>query len=232
MLGQRIGLDGPVWLKAEHFQKTGSFKARGALNKIETLSAEEKARGVITVSAGQPRAGGRLGRRAAGVRGDGRDGEIGLADEGRRPRANTVRRWSCTAKQHRGVRRDGPPAPERGLTLVHPFDDPLDDRRAGDGRAGDPGGPAELRPRSGRGRRHRRRVGIGGGGLISRPRGGAQGAAPRRADHRRRAGGRAGDARGARCRGAVPLTPTQTIADGLAAPFVGELTLVVANTSG
>src|SRR3990170_8648458 len=41
-----------VWLKAELFQKTGSFKARGVLNKLATLSAEEKERGVIGISAG------------------------------------------------------------------------------------------------------------------------------------------------------------------------------------
>jgi threonine dehydratase len=39
-------------LKCELFQRTGSFKARGALNKLSSLSPEEKARGVITVSAG------------------------------------------------------------------------------------------------------------------------------------------------------------------------------------
>jgi threonine dehydratase len=39
-------------LKCELFQKTGSFKARGALNKISSLTAEERARGVITTSAG------------------------------------------------------------------------------------------------------------------------------------------------------------------------------------
>src|ERR1700733_11223708 len=40
------------YLKAEIFQKTGSFKVRGALNKILHLSPEEKARGVIAVSLG------------------------------------------------------------------------------------------------------------------------------------------------------------------------------------
>ena len=43
---------GDVVLKAELFQKTGSFKVRGVLNKLSTLSAEEKARGVIGISAG------------------------------------------------------------------------------------------------------------------------------------------------------------------------------------
>ena len=39
-------------LKCELFQRTGSFKARGALNKISNLTADEKRRGVITISAG------------------------------------------------------------------------------------------------------------------------------------------------------------------------------------
>jgi threonine ammonia-lyase medium form len=42
----------PVWLKPECLQRTGSFKLRGAYNKIATLSAEEQARGVITYSSG------------------------------------------------------------------------------------------------------------------------------------------------------------------------------------
>jgi threonine dehydratase len=39
-------------LKCELFQRTGSFKPRGALNKINALTPDEKARGVITISAG------------------------------------------------------------------------------------------------------------------------------------------------------------------------------------
>ena len=41
-----------VWLKAELFQKTGSFKARGALNRVAALTPEERQAGVITWSAG------------------------------------------------------------------------------------------------------------------------------------------------------------------------------------
>ena len=49
-LGQRIGA--PLYLKCENLQKTGSFKPRGALNKVMSLSPEERARGLVTVSAG------------------------------------------------------------------------------------------------------------------------------------------------------------------------------------
>src|SRR6476469_5047814 len=41
-----------VYFKLENLQMTGSFKERGALNKILTLTDEEKARGVIAASAG------------------------------------------------------------------------------------------------------------------------------------------------------------------------------------
>ena len=49
-LGDAFG--GTALLKAELFQKTGSFKPRGILAKLATLTPEERARGVITVSAG------------------------------------------------------------------------------------------------------------------------------------------------------------------------------------
>ncbi|MGH9399068.1 MAG: pyridoxal-phosphate dependent enzyme, partial [Thermoanaerobaculia bacterium] len=49
-IGDRAGVR--LFLKCECFQKTGSFKPRGALNKILSLSPEERARGLVTVSAG------------------------------------------------------------------------------------------------------------------------------------------------------------------------------------
>jgi threonine dehydratase len=49
-LGALIGA--PLYLKLESWQKTGSFKPRGVLNKIAALSHEERARGLITASAG------------------------------------------------------------------------------------------------------------------------------------------------------------------------------------
>lgn len=41
-----------IQLKLENFQRTGSFKIRGAMNRIATLSADEKEAGVVTASAG------------------------------------------------------------------------------------------------------------------------------------------------------------------------------------
>src|SRR5258707_8968450 len=49
-LGDRAGVR--LELKCENFQKTGSFKPRGALNIVLSLSAEQRARGLVTVSAG------------------------------------------------------------------------------------------------------------------------------------------------------------------------------------
>lgn len=41
-----------VWLKPENMQLTGAYKLRGAYYKISTLSQEERAKGLITASAG------------------------------------------------------------------------------------------------------------------------------------------------------------------------------------
>jgi len=49
-LAEHVGV--PVYLKLESLQQTGSFKVRGATNKLLSLTADEKARGVITVSTG------------------------------------------------------------------------------------------------------------------------------------------------------------------------------------
>src|SRR3546814_5375872 len=65
MLSDTLGID--VWLKADHLQPTGTFKIRGATNKIRTLTDAERARGVITASTGNH------GRGAA------RAGEVGRA---------------------------------------------------------------------------------------------------------------------------------------------------------
>jgi len=45
-------VDCHLWFKMENLQRTGSFKARGALNRFLDLSEEERARGVVTYSAG------------------------------------------------------------------------------------------------------------------------------------------------------------------------------------
>ncbi len=55
MLGSRVlsgRLGGPVFLKCENLQRTGSFKPRGAYLRISRLTAAERARGVVAASAG------------------------------------------------------------------------------------------------------------------------------------------------------------------------------------
>src|SRR3954463_13683857 len=49
-LSARVGV--PLYLKLESWQKTGSFKPRGVLNKIAALSQAERERGLVTASAG------------------------------------------------------------------------------------------------------------------------------------------------------------------------------------
>src|SRR5919108_1139478 len=59
--------DREVWLKAENLQRTGSFKIRGAVNRIATLGEAERAAGVVTASAGNHGQAVALAAREAGV---------------------------------------------------------------------------------------------------------------------------------------------------------------------
>ncbi|MFC4769832.1 threonine ammonia-lyase [Effusibacillus consociatus] len=59
--------DNEVFLKMENLQKTGSFKIRGAYNKIATLSPEERKRGVIAASAGNHAQGVAYGAKRMGI---------------------------------------------------------------------------------------------------------------------------------------------------------------------
>ena len=61
-------LDGKIFFKLENLQKTGSFKVRGALNRIANLTEEEKKRGVIASSAGNHAQGIALGATAQGIK--------------------------------------------------------------------------------------------------------------------------------------------------------------------
>lgn len=61
-------LGGKVLFKLENLQKTGSFKVRGALNRIANLTEEEKKKGVIASSAGNHAQGIALGATAQGIK--------------------------------------------------------------------------------------------------------------------------------------------------------------------
>jgi len=114
-----------VWFKAELFQKTGAFKVRGALNKISALTAEERARGVATVSAGN------AGQAVAwAAREEGIDALIVTWKDADSTKVAAMRGYGATVDMDA----DGPSTAfdrlrevleESGRTLVRPFDDPL-----------------------------------------------------------------------------------------------------------
>ncbi len=60
-------LGSPVFLKCENLQRTGSYKIRGAYNRLSRLSDEEKARGVVAASAGNHAQGVALAARELGI---------------------------------------------------------------------------------------------------------------------------------------------------------------------
>jgi threonine dehydratase len=64
-IAERAGVD--VWLKCENLQRTGSFKPRGAYNRIARLTDAERARGVVCASAGNHAQGVALAARIQGV---------------------------------------------------------------------------------------------------------------------------------------------------------------------
>jgi len=65
-LADELGV--PVYLKCENLQRTGSYKLRGAFNRISALSAEERARGVVAASAGNHAQGVAYAARQLGIR--------------------------------------------------------------------------------------------------------------------------------------------------------------------
>lgn len=65
-LSEFVGVE--VWLKLEGMQRTGSFKVRGALNAVASLSTEERARGLVTASAGNHGLGVAFAAREMGAR--------------------------------------------------------------------------------------------------------------------------------------------------------------------
>ncbi|HEV7957147.1 MAG TPA: pyridoxal-phosphate dependent enzyme, partial [Marisediminicola sp.] len=60
-------LGSPVHLKCENLQRTGSYKIRGAYNRLAQLTAEERARGVVAASAGNHAQGVAFAARELGI---------------------------------------------------------------------------------------------------------------------------------------------------------------------
>jgi threonine dehydratase len=122
--GIRVG-DGRVYAKAEHLQKTGAFKIRGALNMLAALSAAERAAGVITLSAGNHAQGVALAAHQAGVH-----AVVMMPSGAVRSKVDACRGYGAEVilfGEHVGetwARMEKVQA-ERGLTFVPPFDSPL-----------------------------------------------------------------------------------------------------------
>jgi threonine dehydratase len=202
-----------VHLKAELFQRTGSFKPRGMLNKVSSLTDDEKARGVVTWSAGNA---------AQGLAWSAAAEEISC----RVFMWRTANPLKVAATRGYGAEVDleaenAAAAHERllehveatGAVFAHPFDDPV--LHAGHGTLGleiaedVPEADVVVVP-------------VGGGGLIA----GVASALDCRVvgvEPEGAAGLRAALAAGE----PVPIEP-RSIADGLAAPFTGEHSLAVA----
>ena len=156
-LSRRLGH--AVLLKREDLQPVFSYKIRGAHNRIAHMSAEERARGVVAASAGNHAQGVAYSARHLGIRAvivmPETTPEIKIAAV-RELGAEVVLAGDSYADS--AVRAENLAA-EQGLTLVHPFDDPL--VIAGQGTIG-----AEI-VRQSQGRVSAVFVPVGGGGLIA-----------------------------------------------------------------
>ncbi len=112
------------YLKLENFQRTGSFKVRGALNKIEALTAAERARGVVAASAGNHAQGVAYAATKAGVSAD-----IFMPVDATHAKVVATKSYGATVhlagtdyQSAFEAARDY--CDERGATFVHAFDDP------------------------------------------------------------------------------------------------------------
>jgi threonine dehydratase len=211
-LGERLGA--PVSLKLELFQKTGSFKPRGAIVRVAALDAAERRAGVIAVSAGNHAQAVAWAATAAGVPSTivtwETAPEIKLV-AARAYGGETVRAGATPLEAFAAMERM---RVARGLVLVHPYDDVI--VAAGAGTVGSeifedlPDVATIVVP-------------TGGGGLLL-----GVAAAARAAGSRARIVGvepeGAPTVSSALAAGRpVPLQTVRTIADGLSAPVAGEL---------
>jgi len=122
-LSRFVGRD--VHLKAENLQRTGSFKVRGAFNRVATLSTEELAAGVVAASAGNH------GQAVAWAA-----REVGAVARIFMPQDAPMAKVDATRHYGAEVELAGPTieealeaarsyVAEHGATFVHPFEDPL-----------------------------------------------------------------------------------------------------------
>lgn len=114
---------GPVYLKCENLQRTGSFKIRGATNAVLSLTAAERARGVVTYSSGNHGQALALAARIAGTR-----AVVCMPENAPRPKVEAARGYGAEVRFAGTTSRDRKAAAEEavakeGLVMVPPFDD-------------------------------------------------------------------------------------------------------------
>ena len=205
-------------LKLENFQRTGAFKIRGAMNRIQTLSDAEREAGVVTASAGNHAQGVALAASRAGV-----DATVVMPKFAPVSKVKATRGYGASVRLE-GVDYDEAQAyahrleEEEGRTYVHAFDDPV--VMAGQGTLGleivddCPDLDTVVVP-------------IGGGGLIS---GVAVAIKEQLPDVRVvgvQAEGAASAAKSLEAGEVTEIDSVDTIADGIATRSVGEQTLEV-----
>jgi len=210
-----------VYLKCENLQKTGSFKPRGGLNRISTLSSADRARGVITISAGNHAQGVAYAAAKLQVQ-----AVIVMPENAVPSKVEAARSYGAECILHGDVHAAFEKLHElqesRGLTLVHPFDDAM--LVAGHGTVGWeihedlPQVDAVV-------------CGIGGGGLIAGIATALRELTPEARIYGVEPEGAATMSEALAAGAVVRLEELDTIADGLAPPFVGELNLAVVESS-
>jgi threonine dehydratase len=213
-LSERVGAE--VWLKCENLQRTGSFKLRGAYNRIAQLSPEERARGVVCASAGNHAQGVALAATLQGVR-----STVFMPVEAPLPKLDATVAYGAEVRSVGETFDDALAAAhdftaEHDAAFVHPFDHP--DIIAGQGTLG-----LEILEQV----PHFATVAVclGGGGLLS---GVAVAIRAHRPDVRLvgvQAAGCASFAPSLAAGHPLTLPATSTIADGIAVKRPGELTL-------
>jgi threonine dehydratase len=120
-LSEETGLD--VRLKAEMLQRTGAYKIRGALNKLSTLSDEERGRGVVCSSAGNHAQGVALAAQILGVR-----AVVCMAENATPSKIAATKGYGAEVVLHGSIWDEADEKARElverdGLTYVHPFDD-------------------------------------------------------------------------------------------------------------
>ena len=114
----------PVHLKAESLQRTGSYKIRGAYNRIAQLSDDERAQGVVAASAGNHAQGVALAARELGI-----PATIFMPVGGALPKLQATRDYGADVILHGDVvdetlRAAAEYAERTGATIIPPFDHP------------------------------------------------------------------------------------------------------------